>query len=65
MALHTDMLQQHPLAPTAMHHLLEQDANPALWIVALFISIIITLVVLLKSGKPHVLWLSLPRVCRC
>jgi len=55
MALHPDTLQPQPLAPTAMHHLLEEDANPALWVAALSVFIIITLVVLPKSGKPHVL----------
>lgn len=35
--------------------LLVKDAHPAVWVVALFIVIIITLLVVLISDKPHVL----------
>lgn len=56
-ALHPDVLQQHPLTAIRMHHSLEEDAHPALWTVALLISFTLhlLLVALQKSGKPYVL----------
>ncbi|DBA70923.1 TPA: hypothetical protein ACH3X2_011368 [Trebouxia sp. C0005] len=51
-ALHPDVLQQHPLTAIRMHHSLEEDAHPALWTVALLISFTLhlLLVALQKSG---------------
>ena len=68
-ALHPDVLQQHPLMliPPTMHELLEGDATPALWVIALSISITlrVLLVVLQKSGRSHVSALQLPLLCHC
>ena len=54
-ALHPNVLQQEPLTPITMHHLLEEDATNPLWVVALLFSfsLHITLLVLQKSGRSH------------
>ena len=59
-ALHSDTLQQQPLTPIAPHPLLEEDPTIPLWVVAIFItfSLHIMLLVLQKSGKPYVLALQ-------
>ncbi len=56
-ALHPDVLQQQLLAPTALHPLLEEDATNPLWVILLFLSfsLHLMLLVLHKSGKPYVL----------
>ena len=68
-ALHPDVLQQHSLmlTPPAMPELLEEDATPALWIIALSISfsLHVLLVVLQKSGRSHVSALQSPLLCHC
>ena len=55
MTLHPDMLQQHALvlAPTTMPELVEEDSAPSLWVIALFISISlhVLLLVLQKTGR--------------
>lgn len=68
-ALHPDVLQPHPLtlAPPTMPELLEEDATPSLWLVMLFISFTLDLMLLIlrKSGKPYVLALQSPLLCHC
>ncbi len=67
MALHPDALQQHASTPIAVYPLLEEDATNPLWVVAIFVtfSLHIMLLVLQKSGKPYVLALQSYLLCHC
>jgi len=68
-ALHPDVLQQNPvmLTPPTMPELLEEDATPSLWVVVLFISFTlhVMLLVVQKPGKPYVLALQSRLLCHC
>ncbi len=54
-AVHPDVLQPHPLmlAPSTVPDLLKEDATTSLWVIALFISISLHVLLLLfqKSGR--------------